>query len=227
MTLQALQTRLGHAFANTALLEQALSHPSLGTAAVHGNYERLELLGDSVLALVISEFLLDTYPEEAEGDIAKRRAALVCGPTLAQIARELDVGAALLLGESEAQSGGRDNDATLENALEAVIGALYLDAGLEVTRGVILPLFAPLADAMAAPPKDPKTALQEWAQAAGKKLPVYTVTETTGPSHAPEFTVEAAVEGYAPAQASGASKKAAERDAAAALLEVITGDGDA
>lgn len=212
------QKNLNYVFQNAPLLQEALTHPSMGQRR---NYERLELLGDAVLSLVITERLLALHAEEAEGDIVKRRAALVNGVTLAEVAQEIRLGEHLILGESEAQGGGRENIRNLENAMEAVIGAVYEDGGLPAARAVVLPLFETRIAEMKAPPKDPKTTLQEWAQGLSKPLPEYRLVGQTGPSHAPEFSVEVRVEGLEPVTASASTKRLAERLAAEKLLEQI------
>ena len=209
---------LNYNFQNPSLLKQALTHPSVNSGK---NYERLELLGDAVLSLVITERLLTLHAEEVEGDIVKRRAALVNGSSLAEVAREMRLGEQLILGESEVQGGGRENARNLENAMEAVIGSIYEDGGLVAAREVVLQLFEPRILAMKAPPKDPKTTLQEWAQGLGKPLPEYKLIGQTGPSHAPEFVVEVSAEGLEKVTASGPTKRLAERLAAEKLLEQI------
>lgn len=213
-----LQKQLGYVFENVQLLHEALTHPSMGRKQ---NYERLELLGDAVLSLVITERLLALHSEEVEGDIVKRRAALVNGVTLAEVAQEMGLGEHLILSESEQSGGGRENVHNLENALEAVIGAVYEDGGLNAARAAVLPLFETRIVEMKAPPKDPKTTLQEWAQGLGKPLPEYRLVEQKGPSHAPEFMVEVRVEGLEPVTAEGSTKRQAERLAAEKLLEHI------
>lgn len=210
-----MKTILNYAFKDEELLNEALTHPS---SPQKKNYERMELLGDAVLSLVITERLLTLHPQESEGDVVKRRAALVNGTTLAEVASEIGLGKHLILGDSEQQGGGRENARNLENAIEAVIGAVYKDGGLEAARNVVLQFFAQRIDDMKAPPKDPKTALQEWAQGLGKPLPEYKLVEQTGPSHAPLFVVEVSVEGLTPATAEASTKRLAERLAAEKLL---------
>ncbi len=215
-----LESRLGHRFANTALLEEALTHPSL---QAEKNYERLELLGDAVLELVITEHLINAFPEEPEGALAKRRAALVKSHALAHVATHLGLGEFLLLSAGEETNGGRSNVRNLENTLEAIFGAMYLDADFDTVRKSILPLWLPLLNDMPHPPHDPKTELQEWAQQRGKPLPEYKITERNGPDHSPEFTVQVHVEGVKPVSATGASKQKAERKAAETMLKTIHG----
>jgi ribonuclease-3 len=209
---------LGYSFRNTALLGLALTHPSLGKTTSN---QRLEFLGDAVLGLVITEMLYQLYPNEQEGELARRLASLVRGETLTAIAGELKLGDGLQLSASEAASGGRGAASNLEDALEAIIGAIYLDGGLEAARNFILPHWKSRADNVVTPPKDPKTALQEWAQGRSLSVPSYVVIEQSGPAHAPQFTVEATVEGHAPQRATGANKRAAEQEAAKKLLAIL------
>ncbi|MEE8334112.1 MAG: ribonuclease III [Alphaproteobacteria bacterium] len=212
---------LGHDFARPELLETALTHSSAagvaaGTAA---SYERLEFLGDRVVGLVIADTLMRIFPDENEGDLSRRLARLVDGDSMADIASAtLDLGAFMRLspGERHAASGG--NRSILADALESVIGAIYCDGGLDAARPVIERLWAKRLDASGAPPTDPKTALQEWAQGRGMKLPDYSVVSREGPDHAPLFVVEVAVTGKPPARGEGSSKRAAERAAAEALM---------
>ncbi|MCB2081589.1 MAG: ribonuclease III [Rickettsiales bacterium] len=206
----------GYRFRNNDLLKQALTHPSDHLAPAH--YERLEFLGDAVLGLAVSELLYTRYPEEREGALAKRRAALVCGNSLAVVARSIGLGELLSMGEGEIQSGGRDNDTNLENAMEALFGAIYLDGGWEHAHSLAQQLFAPYAESMLAPPKDPKTRLQEWIQAQGHAVPHYRVLAKEGPAHAPFFTMEVSIAGGHRASGTGTSKREAEREAASALL---------
>lgn len=218
-----LEQRLGYVFRDPALLTLALTHPS--TAKLHQgvayNNQRLEFLGDAVLGLGIARMLYAMYPSESEGDLSKRLVALVNGAQLADVAADLGVGEHMVLSSSEADSGGRALPSNLEDACEALLGALFLDGGLEAVVPVIERYWKPLAVTSALPPKDAKTALQEWAQGRGLPLPVYKVVSESGPAHAPEFTVEVDVRGLAPVQASARTKKLAERMAAEALLKAI------
>lgn len=216
-----LTERLGHAFARPELLAQALTHPSV----VHGRaprkvtpYERLEFLGDRVLGLVVAEMLFHTFPDEAEGALARRHAALVRRESLARVAAVLDLGTAVELSKGEEETGGRANPALLADACEAVIGALFADAGFDIAAVFVRSHWRPLMEESAAPPKDAKTALQEWAQGLGKPLPVYTTVGMDGPPHDPVFKVSVAVDGTETVTGSGSSKRAAEQAAAAALL---------
>ncbi|NDF12014.1 MAG: ribonuclease III [Proteobacteria bacterium] len=215
--MNTLQARIGYQFKDTELLKEALTHPSFVPGSSR-HYERLELLGDSVVNLLVSEYLLANYRDEKEGDIAKRRAALVCRDSLASIARLLELGQVIFFSDSEAQLGGRDNPANLENAFEALAGAIYMDGGLEAARTVLLPYFVTLSSTMLAPPRDAKTTLQEWLQASSKSLPNYVVLTQDGPPHAPVFTVEVQVGEDVRATGTGATKRAAEQEAAKEVL---------
>jgi ribonuclease-3 len=212
--MESLEDIIAYQFSDASLLKEALTHPSAGKP----NYERLEFLGDSVLSLLVTEYLLTFYPDEKEGGLAKRRAALVRRETLAAMAGHIRLGSFLIMGEGEDTSGGRKNVANLENAFEALLGAIYLDGGLRAAKAVLLPLLDPHASRMKDPPGDAKTLLQEWVQGIGKPLPAYTLIEASGPAHSPVFVVEVSVEGLGLARGSGASKKAAEMEAAEALL---------
>lgn len=218
--MQVLQEKIGYFFRDQELLRVALIHPSLAGA----NNQRLEFLGDAVLGAIIAELLYQQYPNEAEGDLARRHAALVRGATLASVARDIGLGDTLNMSSGEAQGGGRSNPTNLEDALEALVGAIYLDGGMEAARSFVVPRFSALALALQAPPKDAKTALQEWVQAKGLKLPSYTVVGTEGSAHAPVFTIELSIEGHEPVQAQANSKRAAEQMAAEALLANLSND---
>ena len=203
-------------FNDKSLIKQALTHPSLSKKGP--NYERLEFLGDHVLGLVISEKLFEKFPDEAEGNLTKRLAGLICGETLVKVASNLNLGEYIQMAQSEASSGGRTNKANLENAMEALIGAIYLDKGIEVAREFISHNWDNLIDTMVEPPKDAKSALQEWAQGNGFPLPEYEVVSIEGPPHAPIFEVKVTVEGQKPAFGNGTSKRAAEQEAAARMI---------
>ena len=216
--IDALQDRLGHRFADPVLLRRALTHSSVEAEA---NNERLEFLGDRVLNLVVAEELFRRYPAEKEGDLARRHAALVQAATLTRTAIALRLDDCLAMSEAEAAAGGRANANMLADAVEATLGALFLDAGLEACRRAVLDVLADDFATMTAPPRDAKTALQEWAQARGLPLPVYTLVERTGPDHAPVFTVEVRIDGHDPARRAGPSRRQAEKDAAAVLLAAV------
>ena len=212
-----LKQALGHEFASAALLEQALTHRSI---ALNGraSYERLEFLGDRVLGFTVADLLLDAYPNEAEGPLAKRHADLVRRETLADVAREADIGRHILMSRSDVDSGGQENDGILSDVCEALIAAMYRDGGIEVAQQFIARYWTDRLNAPPRPPEDAKTILQELAQGKGLPLPGYRILGREGPDHAPVFTVTVSVEGWEVAEGSGTSKQAAERAAAEALL---------
>ncbi len=211
---------LGHRFHDRRLLRDALRHPSVAGAVHATGYERLEFLGDRVLGLVIAEVLLKRFPSEPEGHLARRLAAHVRRDALAEVARAIGLGGFIMLSHGEDVGGGRAKAGTLADCMEAVIGALYLDGGLEVAANFIRSRWQ---DRLAErnPPRDPKTALQEWAQGRGLPLPRYETVAAEGPDHAPAFTVSVTIEGHPAATAVGASKRVAERAAADALLNAV------
>lgn len=216
----ALVARLGHRFADRSLIERALTHPSALAQGRSGpgSYERLEFLGDRVLGLVVADLLLKRFPGEAEGALARRHAALVRREALAEVGAALKLGLELKLSRPEEEGGGRSNPALLADACEAVIGALYVDGGLEAARALIERFWAELIEADLTPPQDAKTALQEWAQGRGLPLPGYREVGRSGPDHELRFTVEVSVEGHQPATGEGRSKRLAEQAAAERLL---------
>ena len=220
-----LITHLGHNFANPELLKDALTHPSLAGYKQRNKpksvpaYERLEFLGDRVLGLIIAAWLYEIYPNAHEGDLAKRYAGLVNRDALKIIALEIGLEKHLRLARGEEASGARRNLATLSDALEAIIGALYLDGGLEAAHQFIHRFWKDTI--VATTPADPKTALQELVQGQGLPLPVYKVVGRTGPAHAPDFIVELTVKNHEPVKAIGDSKRAAEKAAAQALLDQL------
>ena len=224
--LAGLEAALGHAFADAGLLGEAVTHPSVAGLARPGAgprpglaYERLEFLGDRVLGLIVAEWLLERFPLEREGELARRHTLLVKRETLAAVARAIGLGDHLRLSPGERDSGGRANLTILGDACEAVIGALYLDGGLLPARAFVRRAWTGhLEGAGLVPDRDGKTRLQEWAQGRGKPLPVYEIVRRSGPAHEPEFEVSVTVTGFPPARGSGRSRRAAETEAALALL---------
>ena len=218
--LDELAERLGYRFTEPGLLRLALTHQSAAGrgAAGEASYERLEFLGDRVLGLIVAELLYRRFPDEPEGALALRLAALVRREALADVARDLRLADHLILAKAEREAGERQNPALTANACEALIGALYLDGGLAAAEAFVTPRWTPLVAADREPPQDAKTALQEWAQGRGLALPAYREEAREGPPHAPRFTIEVAVEGQAPARGRGRSKRLAEQAAAEALL---------
>jgi len=223
--LDELARALGHSFSDPTVLHQALCHPSAPVVGGGRGYERLEFLGDRVLGLVVAELLYRRFPDAPEGELARRQTALVRGETLAEIARSLGLGRHLVLSRGEADAGGRDNPGILADALEAVMAAVYLDGGVAAAEAVIGRLLGERVAGNA--PRDPKTALQEWLQARGGALPRYETVSSAGPDHAPAFTVRVATEDGVEATATGRSKRAAERAAAAGLLRRLAGGSGA
>ncbi|GAB5470795.1 MAG: ribonuclease III [Rhodospirillales bacterium] len=216
--LAALEALLGHRFARPERLLEALTHASTAASGRRISYERLEFLGDRVLGLAVAALLLERFPEEAEGALAKRFAVLVQRESLAEVAVDLGLPERIVMAPSEAAGGGRENSATLADACEAVIGALFLDGGYERAEALVRRLWLPRIEEDRRPPRDPKTGLQEWAQARGLPLPHYREVRRDGPAHAPDFTIEVQVSGSAGALGHGRSKRQAERAAAEALL---------
>ncbi len=219
-SIRALAKVLGHEFGHLEVLKRAVTHASAEPRAWNA-YERLEFLGDRVVALVLAEHLLDRFPHEREGPIAKRHVGLVRKEALAEVARSIDLGSFLVLSRGEGEGGARDSDSILSDAMEAVIAALYLDGGLDVARDFILRNWNPLVEADRRPPQDAKTELQELLQGRGKPLPVYEVVERVGPSHAPIFTIEVQASDAEPCRAQGKSKRSAEQAAAAEMLKAL------
>jgi ribonuclease-3 len=215
--LIALQKRLGHDFADPGLLLRAVTHSSM-TAPGREDNQRLEFLGDRVLGLVMAEALLRADRAAAEGTLAPRYNALVRKETCADVARDIDLGAALKLGRSEQMSGGRRKQALLGDAMEAVIAAVYLDAGFTAAQRLVLRLWGARIDTVVDDAKDAKTALQEWAQARSLGTPDYVLIDRSGPDHAPVFTIEVRLPGKRSARATAGNKRQAEQTAARSLL---------
>lgn len=219
MELRHLEKALGYRFSDKALLQQALTHRSAAAA----NNERLEFLGDAILGMRIADHLYHQYPDADEGGLSRMRAHLVRRETLAAIAADLKLSEYLVLGPGELRSGGAGRRSTQADAVEAIIAAVYLDAGIGPAQALIDHLFGDrLADLPAeARQKDPKTRLQEWLQSQGKPLPVYQVQEITGEQHAQSFTVECALEMGVKARGEGSSRRKAEQQAAEKLLRAL------
>jgi ribonuclease-3 len=218
---RALSDALGHDFKRPDLLEQALTHPS---AAATSTYERLEFLGDRVLGLVVADMVFHAYPQEAEGSLARRFAALVRKETLVRVAEDIGLGQHLHISRAEADQGGRGSRNLLADACEAVIGALFLDGGYDVARRFVERHWQPLMAEQLEPPQDTKTALQEWAQGQGLPLPAYRLIASEGPAHDPVFDIEVSLPAREPARGRGRSRRAAESDAAGALLRQLKGE---
>ncbi|MEI2806348.1 ribonuclease III [Albidovulum sp.] len=215
--LRAFAARIGHDFRRPELLARAVTHSSLATP-VRPDNQRLEFLGDRVLGLVMAEALLAADKGASEGQLAPRFNALVRKETCAAVARDLGLGEVLKLGRSEMMSGGRRKEALLADAMEAVIAAVYLDAGFEAARAVVLALWGGRVGSVEADARDAKTALQEWAQGRGLPPPAYTEMGREGPDHQPLFTVEVRLSSGEAEVAQAGAKRQAEQAAARALL---------
>ena len=215
-----LQFRLGYKFADPDLLDRALTHSSAVSPAkrIERSYQRLEFLGDRVLGLVVADMLYRRYPKANEGELSRTLNTLVRKETCAIIARQLDLGSEMNLGESEARTGGAEKDAILGDVTEAVIGAIYCDGGLANAYEFVERLFEEFLADGSANKADAKTTLQEWAQARGLEPPSYTQTARSGPDHAPEFTITVTLGDFETLSATGPSKKIAEHKAAEAFL---------
>lgn len=228
--LSDISRALDYRFRRPEMLEEALTHSSAcpargGRGGASGRprvaYERLEFLGDRVLGLSVAEMLFYRFPQEAEGALARRHAALVRREALARVAMTLGLDNALIMSKGEEDGGGRHNPTMLADACEAVLGAVYADGGLEAAARIIHRHWEPLMAEAVTPPKDAKTGLQEWAQGRGKPLPVYQTLGMEGPQHDPLFLISVTVEGFAPVTGRGASKRVAEQAAATAMLEKV------
>ena len=218
--LRAFEARIGHRFSNPELLIRALTHGSVSSPTRSDN-QRLEFLGDRVLGLVMATALLDHDSDATEGQLAPRFNALVRKEACADVARQIDLGAVLKLGRSEMLSGGRRKQALLGDAMEAVIAAVYRDAGFGAAGDVIRRLWGDRITQVEADARDAKTALQEWAQGRGEQPPSYVELSRSGPDHAPVFTISARLQNGQEAQATAGSKRQAEQAAATALLKQL------
>lgn len=200
---------------DVGLYNRALTHGSTGQP----DYQRLEFLGDRILGLVIADMLYHRYSDEAEGRLSHRLNALVSGSTCAEIARQIDLPQHIRLGKQARDDGAQQSDNVLGDVMEAIIGAQYLDHGLEAARSLIERLWGPLIETANGAPKHPKSELQEWCAANGRKVPEYAITKKEGPPHAMRFEITVTVKGFDPVSASANSKQAAETAAALAFLE--------
>ena len=233
MSAEALPHIIGYEFACRELFEEALTHPSALVperrrgrcrTPVKRSYERLEFLGDRVLGLVVADHLWRRFAGEPEGDLTRRHTHLVRRQALVRVAEAIGLGRYLVLSRAEAAAGAAGNPGILADACEALIAAIYLDGGFEAASAFVQRFWGPLMEEMEEPPRDPKTALQEWAQARGLALPAYDLLATSGPDHAPLFTVMASVAGGNRASATASSKRSAEAKAAALLLDRLSAD---
>jgi len=217
-----LQKRIGYRFRDPGLLRRALTHRSAGSE----NNERLEFLGDSVLNFTVAHWLFGAYPDQPEGVLSRMRANLVCTATLAEVAEELDLGPLVYLGWGERKAGGHRRESILADALEALVGAVLVEGGVEAMTELVHRLWAPRMAALEpeAATKDPKTRLQEHLQAQGGTLPGYSLVETSGADHAQRFIIECAVDGQEAVRGEGSSKRRAEQEAAQEMLRRLGAD---
>lgn len=217
--LESLETAIGYVFADRSLLERALTHISFleGPGRLL-SYQRLEFLGDRVLGLAVADMLFRAFPDDEEGAMSRRLSDLVRKETCAAVAADWGVGPHVKLGMGEAQSGGRKRLTTLGDVCEALIGAVFLDAGYETARAMVERAWQERLHAPIRPPSDAKTALQEWAQARALKAPTYRLVSRSGPDHNPRFVIAVDVETQVPAEGEGKSKRLAEQAAATAFM---------
>jgi len=213
-----IEEQFSHVPRDIALFTRAVTHGSHGAAT----YERLEFLGDRVLGLVMAEWLFTLFPAEPEGKLSSRFNALVTGETCAMVAREIGVVPHLRLGKQARDDGAAQSDNVLGDVVEALIGAVWLEAGLESARAFIRRAWANVVETQVSAPKHPKSALQEWAASHNRKPPVYEITDRSGPHHAPKFTITVTIGSLASAQATGTSRQEAETAAAKALLTKLS-----
>lgn len=225
--LEALEAALGHVFADRAHLRLALTHISAvtgvqGSKARVRSYQRLEFLGDHVLGLIVSDMLYRAFPQAEEGELSRRLADLVCEEACAEVALVMGLGPHLRLGAGEDRSGGRERPAILADVVEAVLAAVYLDAGFAAAEAMVERFWRTRLSTPGSSARDPKTALQEWAQGRGLPPPHYRLVERSGPDHNPEFRIAVDVPGFEPVEATGSSKQNAQKTAAAAFLQRVT-----
>lgn len=227
--LSAWSKGLGLSFRDISLLDLALTHRSFAHEAGNPTEqgERLEFLGDSVLGLIISNHIYQNFPRFNEGRLARIRSIVVAEPSLAALARDIGIGPLLRLGRGESMSGGADRSSNLADALESVIGAVFLDCGMEATTAFVLRLFDATLKAALVQADDPKTALQEFVQKKYRSTPRYEVMSSSGPDHEREFECRVIVDGQELARGTGSARRLAEREAAALALKRLAGDSGA
>lgn len=213
-----LEKAIGHRFKQEELVARALTHSSTRGTGSRSDNETLEFLGDRVLGLAMAKALIAAYPTSSEGELARRFNQLVKREACASVGRSIGLGQYLILSDSEASSGGRDKDTILADAVEALLAAVFVDAGYDKANAVVERLWEKSLTVPQVAAADPKSALQEWAQGRGMPLPRYVEISRSGPDHAPRFISEVRITGCKPAQGTGASKRAAEQAAASAML---------
>lgn len=217
--IEILESKLDYKFKDRNLLIEALTHPSVNFGKINYNtYERLEFLGDSILNFIITQELFSTCPLDSEGTLSKKRMKYICKETLGFIAKEMKLGEHLIISAGEEKSGGRSNINNLENTLEAIIAAIYLDSNIDIVRDIVKKLWKILETTDRI---DPKTYIQEWVHSVSNTLPHYEVIETKGPSHNPEFKISLKIQGYEEVYGVGSSKKSAEKAAALNFIKTF------
>lgn len=216
-SLDWVREKLGHNPTDLELFTEALTHGSHGPK----NYERLEFLGDRVLGIIMAEWLYEHFPDEPEGMLSRRLNALVAGEACAEVARNLDLGPNMRLGKQARDDGAIESDNVLGDVMEALIGALYIDGGIDVARSFVRKAWSHRVDSQQPAPKHPKSALQEWAAAHRRKPPEYVLADKSGPAHNPRFIVTVSINGVGEATAEGSSKQEAETAAAKKILEEL------
>jgi ribonuclease-3 len=219
--MKKLERTLGYTFKTIRFLEQALTHPSALPSGEGVEFERLEFLGDRVLGLIIATWLFKKFPKEKEGDLAKRLAGLVRKEALVDVAKFIKLDHSMIMKRERSAADNKRLETLLADGCEALIGALYLDGGLEVAHSFIHQYWEDRLQGTHEPPRDSKSILQEWIQGQGKSHPHYKVLEASGPAHAPRFIVQVQVEGVEPTQGEGSSKQLAEKAAAQNMLNMI------
>ncbi|MDK3160002.1 ribonuclease III [Kamptonema cortianum] len=222
--MKNFEANLNYQFKNPSLLKKALTHPSALPPGQGVDFERLEFLGDRVLGLVMARWLFEKFSKESEGSLATRFANLVRKETLLKVASAIQLEDVMVMKDETSSSQKKRLETLLADGCEALIGALYLDDGLEIAQVFIHHFWEPFLEENLPPPQDPKSALQEWVQSQGKKHPQYELISSSGPAHAPDFIIEVSVEGLAPARGKGSSKRLAEKDAAQEMLKMIAHD---
>ncbi len=211
--------KIGYIFSDQSLRETALTHSS--TQSDRSNNERLEFLGDRVLGLVVADLLITAFPQEAEGSLAKRHTGLVRQEALVNVAKVIDLAEYLKLSAGETKSGGLKKDKILADAVEALIGAIYLDGGFKAAQGFIKKFWWTMLQEQVVPPEDAKSQLQEWVQERSLPLPEYKTLGKSGTDHSPQFEIEVSVKGHGKASAIATSKRAAEKEAALKMLKKV------
>ena len=222
--IKDLETAIGYRFRNITLLQNALTHSSYANARWHNSLlsnERLEFLGDSVLGMLVAEYLYRNFPDRPEGELTRMRADMVCEQTLAAVANRIGLGQHLLLGHGEEQGGGRSRNSILADAVESVIAACFLDGGMEAALGIVQKFILVEVPVKKLHNTDHKTTLQELVQRKKNQVLSYTLVDQSGPDHNKQFVVEVSLNGTVVGKGTGSSKKRAEQDAARAAIEKL------